>query len=238
MTDWKIYQEKTAELFRSLACESDSEVIVRGARGEHKVDIWVRFSRFGLQIKWVVECKFWKTAVTKEKVLALRSIVEDVGADRGVLMSETGFQSGAIRVAEFTNITLTSFDELARSARDEFVLLTVQGLEAEAIALSDSLHKLFSVQRTGPHSFTSRPFPGGEHDSVFRAISALSVLEFGFKRARIGIGPFPIRFDNSGNQVIVVATLPEFVEGAAGVIADVHAVLARQPRMKSISSSD
>ena len=112
MTDWKIYQEKTAELFRSLACEADTEVLICGARGKHKVDILVRFSRFGLQIKWIVECKFWKTAVTKEKVLALRATVEDIGADRGVLMSETGFQSGAIRVSEHTNITLTSLDEL------------------------------------------------------------------------------------------------------------------------------
>ena len=87
------------------------EASVKGARADHKIDVWVVFKRFGLETKWVVECKFWNTsAVPIEKVLILKSIVEDVGADRGILISKSGFQSGAIRAAQSTNITLTSLD--------------------------------------------------------------------------------------------------------------------------------
>jgi hypothetical protein len=37
-------------------------------------------------------------------VLALRQIVTDVGADRGILLSEKGFQSGAVEAATLTNV--------------------------------------------------------------------------------------------------------------------------------------
>ncbi|WP_431605167.1 restriction endonuclease [Acinetobacter johnsonii] len=43
----------------------------------------------------MIECKNWKTNIPKEKVLALRSIVEDIGAHRGFIVSNKGFQSGA-----------------------------------------------------------------------------------------------------------------------------------------------
>ncbi len=36
-----------------------------------------------IDIVWIVECKHWKTAVSKLHVLDLREIVSDIGADRG-----------------------------------------------------------------------------------------------------------------------------------------------------------
>ena len=73
---------------------------------------WIRFNRFGIGAKWVVDCKFWRRPVTKENVLALTSVVDDVGADRGILVSQKGFQARAVRAAEHTNVTLTSLEEL------------------------------------------------------------------------------------------------------------------------------
>jgi hypothetical protein len=40
------------------------------------------------------QCKDWNSAIPKEKVLALKSVVEDVGVDRSVLISTAGFQRG------------------------------------------------------------------------------------------------------------------------------------------------
>lgn len=55
--------------------------------------------------------------MTKEEVLALKSILEDIGADRGIIVSENGFQSGAQDAARGTNITLvTSLQEFERTA--------------------------------------------------------------------------------------------------------------------------
>ncbi len=114
---WKDYQEEAADLFRSMNFEATVEAVIEGVRGKHEIDVWVVGNVHGVEFKWVVECKDWKTNVPKEKALALISIVQDVGADKGFLLSEVGFQSGALRVSQNTNIILTSIAYLRESAQ-------------------------------------------------------------------------------------------------------------------------
>lgn len=78
-----------------------------------------------MSITWVCECKLWKNPIPKEKVLTLYEITQDVGADRGFLFSESGFQSGAIRATKNTNITLSSLDELKDWITEDLQELTL-----------------------------------------------------------------------------------------------------------------
>ena len=131
---WQEYQESTASFFQRLGFNAEVEARVDGVRGSHKIDVFVTGAVHSIAFRWVVECKHWKTNVPKEKLMALISIVQDVGADRGFLLSETGFQSGAIRAARNTNITLSSLDDLkieaqATSIRDETVQLLARRQE-------------------------------------------------------------------------------------------------------------
>lgn len=113
---WREYQIAVAEMFRELGCDADEEATVRGARATHKVD--VRFKRHGVDCRWIVECKLWQRPVEKSHVEALKSIVDDIGADRGILFSEHGYQSGAHDAASRTNILLqTSLEEFKRTAQ-------------------------------------------------------------------------------------------------------------------------
>ena len=150
--NWRRYQEETAEFFRSLGCEVDVEAKVRGARAEHKIDVWVRFKKFGLETMWVVECKHWTSNVTKEKVLVLKTVVEDVGADRGLLISESGFQSGAFRACERTNISLCDLETLKENAQEDLVSSVLHGIETRAIHLKYALSDLYIFKGTNPHS--------------------------------------------------------------------------------------
>src|SRR3954471_17780852 len=72
---------------------------------------------------WVVECKKRRRPVEKLHVTALGEIVRDVGADRGVLLSEVGFQAGAVRMAHKSNVTLTNLAELREEAAEELLML-------------------------------------------------------------------------------------------------------------------
>ena len=226
--NWKQYQNETADFFRSLGCIVEVESTIKGARAEHEIDVWVRFSRFGLETKWVVECKYWNTAIPKEKVLTLKSVVEDLGADRGILISASGFQSGAVRVAENSNITLTSLDELKETAREDLVSSVLHRIETEAIELKYALHNLFITEKNGPNSMTSKPLPGVNGKAVIRVIGELVLLDFGFDRVKLRKPPYPIKFDESGQREIVADTLDEFVSGAAQVISGARATLASQ----------
>ncbi len=109
---WKEYQNSVASFFKGLGLSTMIEQTVKGIRGAHKIDVYVEGRAYGVPFVWIVECKAWKSNITKEKVMALSSIVQDVGADRGFLLSETGFQSGAIKATRKSNITLTSLEDL------------------------------------------------------------------------------------------------------------------------------
>src|SRR5947208_16818923 len=116
---WSNYQKDVAELFITLGCETEVEAVVEGARGKHEIDVLVKFEQFTFKNVWAIECKLWKSNVPKEKVLALQSIVNDIGADKGFLLSEKGFQAEAIACTKNTNITLTSLGVLREQAKDE-----------------------------------------------------------------------------------------------------------------------
>lgn len=115
--DWRVYQEATADVFRRLGCNTLVDYRAKGVRAAHDIDVYATFLRSGILCTWVIECKLWKTRGPKEKVLALKSLIDDLGADRGIIVSEAGFQPGAQDAARGSNITLvTSLDNFARTA--------------------------------------------------------------------------------------------------------------------------
>jgi restriction system protein len=114
MSSWRDYQEEAAAFFRDLGHEATTDERITGARATHMVDVAVRTKRAIPQL-WVVECKRWQRPVNKEHVAALSEIVKDLGAHSGIMLSESGFQAGAILVARFSNVTLTSLSTLRES---------------------------------------------------------------------------------------------------------------------------
>lgn len=113
--DWNDYQERVAQFFRVLGLEAATNVRLSGARGVHDIDVVVRSTHGGMDLLWLVECKLWKRRVSKLHVLGLQGIIEDIGADRGLILSESGFQSGARSAAMNSNLTLTSVEELSET---------------------------------------------------------------------------------------------------------------------------
>jgi restriction system protein len=118
MAEWADYQEEVAQFFRGLGLEASTSVTLKGVRTSHDIDVVVRSDHVGFNLLWLVECKHWKNAVSKLHVMGLREIVSDIGADRGLLMAEGGYQRGALEAAQLTNVQLTSLAELTCTASD------------------------------------------------------------------------------------------------------------------------
>ncbi len=127
-TTWQEYQEEAAEFFRSLGLDAQVDASVEGSRTSHDVDVLVNFRHVGFEVTWLVECKFWKEPVSKLHVLGLRQIVSDVGADRGIILSEKGFQSGAIEAANLTNVQVTSLAEFTVRASEDICSMQLRNL--------------------------------------------------------------------------------------------------------------
>jgi restriction system protein len=116
MKPWKAYQETAATYFQSLGLCATVDCTVKGARTTHEVDVLVRSNHAGFEITWIVECKHWSNPISKLHVLALREIVADVGADKGILLAESGFQRGALEAASLTNVLATSLADMQATA--------------------------------------------------------------------------------------------------------------------------
>jgi hypothetical protein len=114
--DWRGYQDAVATFFRDRGCSVTVEARLNGARSEHRVDVHVTFLEHGIESHWIIECKLWRKRVGKEEILAFKGVVEDVGANRGIIFCEKGFQLGAHNAARNTNLLLvTSFEEFKRT---------------------------------------------------------------------------------------------------------------------------
>ncbi|MDQ2106482.1 restriction endonuclease [Azospirillum isscasi] len=143
---WREYQETAAALFRRMGFEAVVEETLEGVRGRHEVDVVVRTKLGGVPTTWIVECKYWKSRVPKAHVLTLVQIAQDVGADRAFLLSEEGFQAGAIAVARKTNVSLTNVEELEAAATEHISELSIRKALTEVKALEYDLHTLLFRQ--------------------------------------------------------------------------------------------
>jgi len=123
--NWRDFQEKVAGLFRKIpGCRAFVDYTVNGSRiGKVKVDVLVEFRTqqdrrlgirgYGFVFKVIVECKCWKKRIPQEKVFALKTIVEDIGAAMGILVTEVGVQSGAEKyLTGAVNLQALTFTEL------------------------------------------------------------------------------------------------------------------------------
>ena len=109
---WEQYEIEVFKLFCSTGYVCQHNVVLQGVRGSHQIDIVVNVNDLPTTHLWIVECKYWSHPVTKHEVLSLKSIIEDIGASHGFLLSEVGFQSGAHKMARLQNISLISQSEL------------------------------------------------------------------------------------------------------------------------------
>lgn len=105
-------------VYQVLSDFSDKEIEVKnkqdivGKTGvRHNIDVYYEFELNGITHKVIFECKNWDNKVTKEKVLALQVILEDIPNSVGVMVSAKGFQSGAKQLAEHYGIELISGSE-------------------------------------------------------------------------------------------------------------------------------
>lgn len=121
--DWKDLQVKVAELYKNAGYIVQEDILVRGGKDSHRIDVLVSFERDGIDYKIIVECKNWTSRVKKEQVMTLATIIDDIGAEKGIIISKEGFQEGAYKATEQRNIDLLTFRELEDKIRSDFITI-------------------------------------------------------------------------------------------------------------------
>lgn len=109
-TAWKELQDRVAIILNECGFEAETPKTIPTARGSVEVDVFATDNSQTPEAIFLIECKLWSTSVTKEKVHAFRSVIEDYGANFGLVVSSGGFQRGAIEAANHTNISLLNWE--------------------------------------------------------------------------------------------------------------------------------
>lgn len=212
-TKWRQYQQDVADYLQSIGFETRVGEILTGARNTHEIDVSARYSKAGISLLWVVECKLWSRPVHKEQVLTFCSILDDIGTDRGLFIADGGFQSGARSAAASRSISLLSLQELRASSATELYALKLDSIERRFESI---IERLYAVGRseTG-HLIRSRGWREPRDIKIGRieAIGVLSMTGDAIKEARLHGLPVncPDEFDGN-HRFIRVSDWPDFFQ--------------------------
>jgi hypothetical protein len=118
----KPYEALTEVVFTRLLAQDnvcakvERDVVLEGRATKHQVDVTFEFVAGPVNYRTIIQCKDWGSAVKQEQVLAFHSVLADIpGQPRGIMVSRSGFQEGARRVADHNGIKLYEL----REPRDE-----------------------------------------------------------------------------------------------------------------------
>jgi restriction system protein len=133
--------------------------------------------------------------VEKLHVLALRQIVAEVGADRGILLSEAGFQSGAVEAGILTNVHVTSLDTLRSTASTE---VTAMRLREAYDRVEGCSKRYWNIPKDTRIEFGLRPEVGQV------GYSAVSIIELSSELTTKALrGSYPIVVDGMSGLIFL-----------------------------------
>lgn len=97
--------EEEIKVFSKYKIKGKSEV-------EHEIDVYYEFEKNQIIHKVIFECKDWNKRVSKEKLLTLKAIIDDIPNSVGVIVSKNGLQEGAEKFAKFNGIKIITGDKI------------------------------------------------------------------------------------------------------------------------------
>lgn len=84
----------------------EHDVKLTASDGTYQIDVYATYAALGADMKVLAECKQFSSAVKRDYIVLLSDKVRSLGAQKGILLSTAGFQSGAIQFAEKHGIAL------------------------------------------------------------------------------------------------------------------------------------
>lgn len=91
--------------------EIQHNVIIKKNDGNYQIDGKIQFEVMGVRYVTLVECKHYRSPITRDKVQILYDKIRAIGANKGVLISTSNFQIGAIKYAKEHGIALIQIVE-------------------------------------------------------------------------------------------------------------------------------
>jgi len=137
-TGWRDLQKEVANILTDCGFQVYLEKSLKSVRGNVELDVYGEEVIDGRTYRIACECKHWANNVPQREIHAFRTVVADIGANIGYLISSNGFQSGSFKASELTNIQLVTWPQF----QDAFSETWVQKCFRPRI--TEQLDKLFN----------------------------------------------------------------------------------------------
>lgn len=109
------FEQRLVRLFKSKGYEAAHNVQMVGRSGaQHQIDLLATFTCPLHTSTVVVEAKSYQASIDKDRIMKLIQIVDDLGVDRGIIITTSHFTPAAIKTAEGHNVELWDRDRLGK----------------------------------------------------------------------------------------------------------------------------
>jgi hypothetical protein len=120
---WKQFEKLVAKIHELFSNDAkitvNDKVIGKRTGQEREIDISIKFAQGFYEYFLAIECKDYKKPVSIDKIEAFSTKLQDIGANKGIVVSSKGFQEGAIKSAGVNDIELYTFEEIISGWTEE-----------------------------------------------------------------------------------------------------------------------
>ena len=92
--NWCNLQDEVATILDQCGFHVETEKTVKTSRGKVELDVYAEEEIKGRKYSIVCECKYWKKKIPQSVIHSFRTVVADLGANIGYIISLKGFRSG------------------------------------------------------------------------------------------------------------------------------------------------
>src|SRR5687767_1092177 len=93
-SDWHDLQLQVADILHKCRFNVEVEKRAQGIRGHIEIDVYAEETIQGRRYVVACECKHWKAAIPRTAIHAFRTVVADIGANIGYVITTSKYQPG------------------------------------------------------------------------------------------------------------------------------------------------
>jgi len=106
-------EEKIEKYLQLNGYQTRRNVVLEGkSGGKHEIDILAEKSDTITTVRIMVECKAWNKPIDKDVVSKVGYVLQDLGLNKGIIVSLKGWRVGAEKAARELGIDLWGKDEI------------------------------------------------------------------------------------------------------------------------------
>lgn len=107
--NWRVLQAGVCRILNEIGLTAEIGKVVDTPRGKVQIDVFAVDEQSVDNIKYIVECKNWAKAVPQSVVHSFTTVMHEVAANIGFIVSKRGLQAGATQYTQHTNIVGLSY---------------------------------------------------------------------------------------------------------------------------------